>query len=159
MPKRPKNEYENWIHLLSETSAVRELLVAELENPAQVRNTESLKETILESPEIGDRITKKIFETFIELVGVKIMESPNKEFYVPNFGTFSVKTHRGHKMTFNPKEGNGTVVDVPDYKMLRFKPDSKFKSSVLMTNSPLVNFGSSDDINMDDRENRTGHPR
>lgn len=159
MPKRPKNEYENWIHLLSETSAIRELLVAELENPAQDRNTESLKETILESPEIGDRITKKIFETFIELVGVKIMESPNKEFYVPNFGTFSVKTHRGHKMTFNPKEGNGTVVDVPDYKMLRFKPDSKFKSSVLMTNSPLVNFGSSDDINMDDRENRTGHPR
>ena len=98
MPKRPKNEYENWIHLLSETSAVRELLAAELENLPQDCNMELLKETILESPELADRITGKIFETFIELVGVKILESPNKEFYVPNFGTFSVKTHRGHKI-------------------------------------------------------------
>ena len=151
MPKRPKNEYENWIHLLSETpssetSAVRELLAAELENLPQDCNMELLKETILESPEIGDRITGKIFETFIELVGVKILESPNKEFYIPNFGTFSVKTHRGHKMTFNPKAGNGTIVDVPDYKMLRFKPDSNFKSSVLMTDSSLINYNSADDI-------------
>lgn len=153
MPKRPKNEYENWIHLLSETSAVRELLAAELENLPQDCNMELMKETILESPEIGDRITKKIFETFIELVGVKILESPNKEFYVPNFGTFSVKTHRGHKMTFNPKEGNGTVVDVPDYKMLRFKPDSKFKSSVLMTDSTSINLGLTN-INIDDKESR-----
>ena len=49
MPKRPKNEYENWIHLLSETSAVRELLAAELENLPQDCNMELLKETILES--------------------------------------------------------------------------------------------------------------
>lgn len=139
MPKRPKNEYGNWIHLLSETSAVRELLAIELENLPQYCNTDPLKEAIVESSEIGDRITRKIFDTFIELVVVKILESPNKEFYVPNFGTFSVKTHRGHKMKLNPREENGTVVDVPDYKMLRFKPDPKFKTSVLMPDSSLIN--------------------
>ncbi len=134
MPKRPKNEYTNWIHLLSETSAVRELMVAELENLSQDCNTESIKKAIVESPEIGDRITKKVFETFIELIGVKIMESPDKEFYVPNFGTFAVKTHRGHKVKLNPREDDGEVIDVPDYKMLRFKPDDKFKADILMTN-------------------------
>jgi nucleoid DNA-binding protein len=154
MAKRPRNEYGNWIHLLSETSAVRELLAAELENLPLDDNAGSLKEIILESPEIADRITGKIFDTFIELVGVKILESPDKEFYVPNFGTFSVKTHRGHKMTFNPKEGSGTVVDVPDYKMLRFKPDSRFKSSVLMTDSSLINYNSADDITTDDKADK-----
>ena len=151
MPKRPRNEYANWIHLLSETSAIRELLVAELENLSQDCNTELIKESIIESPEIGDRITKKVFETFIELIGVKIIESPNKEFYIPNFGTFAVKTHRGHKMKLNPREENGTVVDIPDYKMLRFKPDDKFKSGVLMTDSSSTSFSSVIDANADDK--------
>lgn len=35
-------------------------------------------------------ITKKIFDPFIELIGVKIMESSDKEFYVPNLGIFAV---------------------------------------------------------------------
>ena len=151
MPKRPRNEYANWIHLLSETSAIRELLVAELKNLPQDCNTDFIKESIIESPEIGDRITKKVFETFIELIGVKIMESPNKEFYIPNFGTFAVKTHRGHKMKLNPREEDGQVVDIPDYKMLRFKPDDKFKSGVLMTDSSLISFGSVIDVNTDDK--------
>lgn len=140
MPKRPKNEYANWIHLLSETPAVRELLMAELENLSQGCNTESIKKVIMESQEIGDRITKKVFETFIELIGVKIMESPDKEFYVPNFGTFAVKTHRGHKVKLNPREDDGEVIDVPDYKMLRFKPAERFKADILMTSQPMMNF-------------------
>lgn len=138
MPKRPRNEYANWIHLLSETSAVRELLVAELENLSQECNTDFIKKAIIESSEIGDRITKKVFETFIELIGIKIMESPNKEFYVPNFGTFAVKTHRGHKVKLNPREDDGEVIDVPDYKMLRFKPDDKFKSGILLIDASLA---------------------
>ena len=149
MPKRPRNEYANWIHLLSETSAIRELLVAELENLSQDCNTEFIKESIIESPEIGDRITKKVFETFIELIGVKIMESPNKEFYIPNFGTFAVKTHRGHKMKLNPREEDGQVVDIPDYKMLRFKPDDKLKSDILLTDTPLTG---SKSVNMETQD-------
>ncbi|MDE7201072.1 MAG: HU family DNA-binding protein [Lachnospiraceae bacterium] len=132
MARRPRNEYANWIHLLSETSAIRELLVAELENLSPDCNTKFIKESIMGSPGIGDKITKKVFDTFIELIGVKIMESQDKEFYIPNFGTFAVKTHRGHKMKLNPREEDGQVVDIPDYKMLRFKPDDKFKSDVLM---------------------------
>lgn len=128
MGKRAKNEYENWIRLLSETSAVGELLASELENLS--------KEEIIKSPEISDRITKKIFETFIGLIGIKIMESPNKEFYIPNFGTFAVKTHRGHKVKLKPREDNGPVIDLPDYKMLRFKPDPKFKADILMPDAP-----------------------
>lgn len=155
MPKRPRNEYANWIHLLSETSAIRELLVAELENLSQDCNTEFIKESIIESPEIGDRITKKVFETFINLIGVKIMESPSKEFYIPNFGTFTVKTHRGHKMKLNPREEDGQVVDIPDYKMLRFKPDDKFKSSVLMTDSSPTSFSSVIDANTDDKRSNS----
>lgn len=139
MARRPKNEYGNWIHLLSETSAVRELIAAELEKLPQDCNAETMKEAIVNSPEIGDRITKKIFDTFIELIGVKIMESQNKEFYIPNFGTFAVKTHRGHKVKLNPREDNGEVVNLPDYKMLRFKPDSKLKSSVLLIDSTSMN--------------------
>ena len=132
MARRPRNEYANWIHLLSETSAIRELLVAELENLSPDCNTKFIKESIMGSPGIGDKITKKVFDPFIELIGVKIMESQDKEFYIPNFGTFAVKTHRGHKMKLNPREEDGQVVDIPDYKMLRFKPDDKFKSDVLM---------------------------
>ncbi|MDE6055685.1 MAG: HU family DNA-binding protein [Lachnospiraceae bacterium] len=132
MARRPRNEYANWIHLLSETSAIRELLVAELENLSPDCNTKFIKESIMGSPGIGDKITKKVFDTFIELIGVKIMESQDKEFYIPNFGTFAVKTHRGHKMKLNPREEDGQVVDIPDYKMLRFKPDDNFKSDVLM---------------------------
>lgn len=124
--------YKRW-YLISETSAVRELIAAELENLLYDCNTENMKEAIVNSPEIGDRITKKIFDTFIELIGVKIMESPEKEFYVPNFGTFAVKTHRGHKVKLNPWEDDGEVVNLPDYKMLRFKPDDNFKSDILMT--------------------------
>lgn len=153
MARRPKNEYGNWIHLLSETSAVREFIVAELENVSQDCNTEIIKEAIENSPEIGDKITKKIFDTFIELIGIKIMESPDKEFYVPNFGTFVVKTHRGHKVKLNPREDDGEVVDLPDYKMLRFKPDDKFKADILLTNTPLVSFDSVNDVHIDDKAN------
>lgn len=152
MARRPKNEYGNWIHLLSETSAVRELIAAELENLPQDCNTENMKEAIVNSPEFGDRITKKIFDTFIELIGVKIMESPEKEFYVPNFGTFVVKTHRGHKVKLNPREDDGEVVSLPDYKMLRFKPDDKFKSDILMTDLPLESFGLVNDVNTNDKK-------
>lgn len=142
MARRPKKEYENWIHLLSETSAVRELLAAELENLSQDCNMELMKKAIIESPETGDRITRKIFDTFIELIGIKIMESPDKEFYIPKFGTFAVKTHRGHKVTLNPREDDGPVVNLPDYKMLRFKPDDKFKSDILLTDAPSASLES-----------------
>lgn len=135
MARRAKNEYRNWIHLLSENSAIRELLVDELENLSQDCNTELVRAAIIESPEIGDRITKKVFDTFIELIGVKIMESPKKEYYVPNFGTFSIKTHRGHKVKLNPREDDGEVVCVPDYKMLRFRPDEKLKADILLSHS------------------------
>ena len=155
MPKRPRNEYANWIHLLSETSAVRELLVAELENLSQECNTDFIKKAIVESPEIGDKITKKVFETFIELIGVKIMESPDKEFYVPNFGTFAVKTHRGHKVKLNPREDDGEVIDVPDYKMLRFKPSDKFKADILMTDSSFVSSGVTNNIATNNVRKRT----
>lgn len=142
MAKRPKNEYENWIHLLSETSAIRELLVAELENLSQDCDTEFIKKTIMESSEIGDRITRKVFDTFIEIIGIKIMESPSKEFYIPGFGTFAVKKHRGHKVKLNPREDDGPVVNLPDYNMLRFRPDAKFKSNILLTDAPLVSLKS-----------------
>lgn len=150
MARRPKNEYGDWIHLLSETSAVKELIAAELENLSQDCNTEIIKEAIVNSPEIGDRITKKIFDTFIELIGIKIMESQNKEFYIPNFGTFMVKIHKGHKVKLNPREDDGEVVNLPDYKMLRFKPDDKFKSDILLTNISSVSTMS---INVDDHNN------
>lgn len=142
MGKRPKNEYENWIHLLSETSAIRELLIAELENLPQDCGTEFIKKEIMESSEIGDRITQKVFDTLIKLIGIKIMESPSKEFNIPNFGTFAIKKHRGHKVKLNPREDDGPVVNLPDYNMLRFKPDAKFKSDILLTDAPLVSLKS-----------------
>ncbi len=151
MGKRPKNEYENWIHLLSETSAIRELLVAELENLSQDCDMEFIKKTIIESPEIGDKITRKVFDTFIELIGVKIMESPAKEFYIPRFGTFAVKKHRGHKVKLNPREDDGPVVNLPDYNILRFKPDARFKSDILLTDTPLVGFDSVHAESMDNK--------
>lgn len=114
---------------------------AELENLPQDCNTKNMKEAIANSPKIGDRITKKIFDTFIELIGVKIMESPEKEFYVPNFETFAVKIHRGHKVKLNPREDDGEVVNLLDYKMLRFKPDDKFKSDVFYTEKNKAFFG------------------
>ena len=82
-------------------------------------NTEFIKEAITESPEIGDRIIRKVFDTFLELIGEKIMGSPDKEYYVPNFETFVIKTRRGHKVKLNPREGDGKVANLPDYKMLR----------------------------------------
>ena len=38
------------------------------------------------------------------------------------------------------KEDDGEVVNLPDYKMLRFKPDDKFKSGVLMTDLSVSTF-------------------
>lgn len=77
-------------------------------------------------------ITKKIFDPFIELIGVKIMESSDKEFYVPNLGIFAVQPYKGHKVKLNPREDDGEVVNISDYKMLRFKLDDKFKSNIIM---------------------------
>ena len=52
-------------------------------------------------------------------------------------------------MKLNPREEGGQVVDIPDYKMLRFKPDDKLKSNILLTDTPLTG---SKSVNMETQD-------
>lgn len=133
MPNKKRIKYDEWIHMLSKASDIEGILNAELDMLPEDTSTDTIKQLISTSPEFCDKITKKVFDSFIDLINIKVMESPNNEFFIPNFGTFLIKMHKGHKVKLLPKVPvDGGLVEIPDYKILRFVPDKKFKDEILM---------------------------
>lgn len=139
--------YENWIHILSESADISGALSKELDKLPDEMSKDAIIEAIINSPRLNEAITKQVFDSIIDLIRIKIMESPKSQFYIPHLGTFCVKMHKGHKVKLFASDDNGPVKDIPDYKVLRFVPDNTFKADILMRDQPLVSNDKFDDPN------------
>lgn len=108
----------------------KKIIINELEKLPQNLTTEEVIERLAKSKTLDTTIAETAFTKFIELISIKLLESPKSKFPVPLFGTFEIKIHKGHKITQKNKNEEVQYM-VHDYPMLRFSPDDKLKVKIL----------------------------
>lgn len=74
-------------------------------------------------------MTQRDTEAFMDALFETIKEQvvAGERLTIPNFGIFEVKT-RPPKQGYNPHKGE--KIDIPSYRVIRFKPSKNFKKLV-----------------------------
>lgn len=91
--------------------------------------TEDVLMTVLsEKAAVSRDDTEKVMTALKEFISTGINESEERKLFVPGFGTFSRRSHKGHPLNLHI-QGVGPRID--DYEVVKFKADPAFRDAVL----------------------------
>lgn len=75
-----------------------------------------------------DRLScEKVWQAVVDII-VHNVRGENRQFRIPDFGTFMRVRHKGHPLNLG-KNNAGTYIK--DYDILKFKPSILFKNRIL----------------------------
>jgi len=84
-----------------------------------------LIEAVARSAHLPKRTVLRTFDLAFEQIARSIRR--DKRFWVPNFGTFTVRRHRA-RAGFNPRTGH--AMKIPGYRTVGFRPAPKLRKAL-----------------------------